>query len=178
LQAVSAGIAGAVPYRLEGLRWRLRTSRLGRSADGIVVLPLFGAALILGVLAATAATRESAVSAPSERARYSVSTDVVTGGDAVTQTITRRGKTLRVVRYQRKPGDVVFETISGDTVTLPGRAVTLSGVATPETHTRTVTNRVTTKEIGTVTETETVATTETQVTTETVTVEVPTEPDN
>jgi hypothetical protein len=146
------------------LRWRLRASRLGRSADGIIVVPLLGAVLILGVFTATAATR-----GPSDTGSVRSSTTQhvsvsVAEAEVITETITRDGETTRIIR--RRPGRV--ETISGRSVTLPGSSVTLPGnaitlpgqthtVVETETRTRTVTDSVTT----TVTETQTETVTET-----------------
>jgi hypothetical protein len=166
-------VADDMPNRLAVLRWRLRTSRLGRSADGIIVLPLLGAVLVLGVFTATAATRGSSSPDTGSNLAAAITTgdlsgDVSSGsGEVVTETITRKGKTVRVVRYRTKPGRVVLETVSGRSVTLPGNSVTVPGasVTSPghtktvvetetETRTRTVTDTVTTQEIVTVTETQ------------------------
>jgi hypothetical protein len=146
------------------LRSRLRASRLGRSADGIIVVPLLGAVLILGVFTAAAATR-----APSDTGSVRSSTTrhvsvSVAEAEVITETITRGGETIRIIR--RTPGRV--ETISGRSVTLPGSSVTVPGnaitlpgqthtVVETKTRTRTVTDSVTT----TVTETQTETVTET-----------------
>jgi hypothetical protein len=157
-------VPGDTRHGFRALWWRLQTSRLGRSADGIIVVPLLAIVLVLGIFAATAATSRS-----SDKANYAVAPTGMTGdvstGEVVTQTITRDGETLRIVRYRTKPGRVVLETISGRSVTLPGSSVTLSGgnVTLPgetktvvHTHvqTQTVTNTVTTEQIITVTETQ------------------------
>jgi hypothetical protein len=171
-----------IPNRLAVLRWRLRTSRLGRSADGIIVLPLLGAVLVLGVFTATAATRGSSSPETGSNLAAAITTgdlsgDVSSGdvssGEVVTETITRKGKTLRVIRYRTKPGRVVLETVSGRSVTLPGDSVTVPGasvtlpghtktVVETETRTRTVTvpTVTTVTVISTTTETVPVTTTE------------------
>jgi hypothetical protein len=169
-------VADDLPRRFWALRWRLRTSRLGRSADGIIVIPLLGVVLLLGVFTATAATRESSPSAGPDLPPTVTTGDVVSS-EVVTQTITRNGETVRVIRYRRKPGRVVSETISGRSVTLPGGSVTVPGgsvtvrgaavtlpgkthtIVETETRTRTITDTVTTQEISTVTETQTATTT-------------------
>jgi hypothetical protein len=130
----------------------LRTSRLGRSADGIIVVPLLGIVLVLGVFAATAATGRSSEKAGFTFAPKGTSGDVSTG-EVVTETIMRNGKTVQIVRYRKKPGRVVQETISANSVTLVGGSVTLPAETKTvvETHvkTRTVTNTVTETEPGT-----------------------------
>jgi hypothetical protein len=169
LAAVRAVEHGIVD-RLGLLRWRLRNTRLGRSADGIIVIPVLLVALVLGILAATAATGGSAANSDDvSPARNTF--NVETAAEAITETIVRDGETVRVVRERTMPGRVAFETVSGDAVTIPGGSVTIRGdsVTLPghtstvrETDTETVT--VTTQEtitetvtiIETVTETETV----------------------
>lgn len=143
--------------RSKDLRWSLPASRLRRSPDAIIVIPLLGAALILGVLAATAATHGSSDSQDSDlvpaAARAVGITGDVNSGNVVTQTVTRKGKTVRIIRYRKKPGRVVLETTSGRAVTLPGNSITLPGVTVARTRTQTVTDVVTKTEISTVTET-------------------------
>lgn len=156
-----------LPGRFGVLKWRLRTSRLGRSADGIIVVPLLGVVLVLGVFTATAATHRSSDGTDSVLSPTGTTGDVLTGG-FITTTITRGGETVRIVRYRTKPGRVISETISGRSVTLPGQSVTFPGdpVTLPgqtktliETRTQTVTNTTTTQQIITVTETQPVTTT-------------------
>jgi hypothetical protein len=157
--------------RWRALRWRLRNTRLGRSADGLLVIPLFVLALVLGVFAATAAT-----SSPSSDGTRLTAAPGDSGAtdEVVTETITRKGKTLRIVRYKNTPGRVVMETVSGKAVTLPGSLVTLPGssvtntvhntstVHDTKTEVKTVTNSVTTTQQVVVisTETQYVTTTE------------------
>jgi hypothetical protein len=154
--------------RIGALRWRLRSTRLGRSADGIIVIPLLVAALVLGVFAATAATNDSSPNADAGFTPTAGSSDE--NGEVVTETVVRDGETVRVVRHEKKPGHLVLETVSGRAVTLPGASVTIPGgsVTLPghtstvhETRTETVnvTNTVTTQELVTVTETQMVTTT-------------------
>jgi hypothetical protein len=142
--------------RSKDVRWSVRAGRLGRSPDAIIVVPLLGAALILGVLAATAATRQSSDGAGSDQVPAANRQVAVTGGassgEVVTQTIRRKGKTVRVVRYRKKPGHVVLETISGRAVTLPGNSITLPPVTVSHMRTQTVTDVVTKTEVSTVTE--------------------------
>jgi hypothetical protein len=143
--------------RSKDLRWSLPASRLRRSPDAIIVIPLLGAALILGVLAATAATHGSSDSQDSDlvpaAARAVGITGDVNSGNVVTQTVMRKGKTVRIIRYRKKPGRVVLETTSGRAVTLPGNSITLPAVTVARTRTQTVTDVVTKTEISTVTET-------------------------
>jgi hypothetical protein len=143
--------------RSKDLRWSLPASRLRRSPDAIIVIPLLGAALILGVLAATAATHGSSDGQDSDlvpaAARAVGITGDVNSGNVVTQTVTRKGKTVRIIRYRKKPGRVVLETTSGRAVTLPGNSITLPAVTVARTRTQTVTDVVTKTEISTVTET-------------------------
>lgn len=149
-------VIGELWIRSRDLRWRLRMGRLGRSPDAIIVIPLLGAALILGVLAATAATRGSSADAGSDGATAAIRQVAATGDassvEMFTQTITRKGKTVQVIRYRKKPGRVVLETISGHAVTLPGNSITLPAVTVSRTRTQTVTDVVTTTEVSTVTE--------------------------
>jgi hypothetical protein len=143
--------------RSKDLRWSLPASRLRRSPDAFIVIPLLGAALILGVLAATAATHGSSDGQDSDlvpaAARAVGITGDVNSGNVVTQTVTREGKTVRIIRYRKKPGRVVLETTSGRAVTLPGSSITLPAVTVARTRTQTVTDVVTKTEISTVTET-------------------------
>jgi hypothetical protein len=152
----AAGVAVHRPIEgLHALRSRLRSTRLGRSADGLIVIPLLGLALVLGVFAATAATKSSS---PTGEVRVTPAANASDRGEGevVTETIRRKGKTVRVVRYEQKPGRVV--TVSGRSVTLP---VTLPGssatstVHDTRTHVVTVTNSVTTTEQVVVISTET-----------------------
>jgi hypothetical protein len=154
-------VGNGILDRVGALRWRLRSTRLGRSADGIIVIPVLFLALILGVFAATAATNDSSAS-PDLRS-YTPNSGDATGAEVVTETVVHDGETLRVVRYKTRPGRV--ETVSGRSVTLPGGSVTiragsvtLSGETKTvhEMRTETVTSTVTTQEIITVTEMETV----------------------
>jgi hypothetical protein len=153
---MAAGVAVGRPLEgLHALRSRLRSTRLGRSADGLIVIPLLGLALVLGVFAATAATKSSS---PTGEVRVTPAANASDRGEGevVTETIRRKGKTVRVVRYEQKPGRVV--TVSGRSVTLP---VTLPGssatstVHDTRTHVVTVTNSVTTTEQVVVISTET-----------------------
>ena len=89
------------------------------------------------------------------------------GDEVITETVTRNGKTLRIVRYKEGPGRVVRDTVSGRSVTLPGSSVTstvrnTSTVHDTRTEVVTVTNSVTTTEQVVVisTETQYVTTTE------------------
>jgi hypothetical protein len=162
---MAAAVAAAVVIRrpVEGwhaLRWRLRSTHLGRSADGIIVIPLLGVALVLGVFAATAATKSSSPSGESRLTPAANASDTGGASEVVTETIQRNGRTVRVVRYEQRPGRV--ETVSGRSVTvpitLPGSSFT-STVHDTRTHVVTVTNSVTTTEEVVVISTETVTTT-------------------
>jgi hypothetical protein len=151
-------VGAALSRPIEGwqaLRATLRSTRLGRSADGLIVIPLLGLALVLGVFAATAATKSS--DPPGEVSPLSPAANVSeedTPPEVVTETIRRDGKTVRIVRYEQKPGRV--ETVSGRSVTVPvttpGSPVTTT-VHDTRTHVVTVTNEVTTTEVVTSTET-------------------------
>jgi hypothetical protein len=163
VRAVDHGIADGVGL----LRWRLRNTRLGRSADGIIVIPVLLLALVLGILAATAATSGSAAN-PDDVSPARNTFNVETGAEVITETIVRDGETVRVVRARTTPGRVEFETVSGDAVTIPGGSVTIRGDAvTLPGHTSTV--RETDTETVTVTEQETITETITETVTETVT---------
>jgi hypothetical protein len=118
-------------------RWR--RGRLRISGEAITFLLVVGTLLTLGILAATAVTRSSSAYVGVSYAPNSGTTEVVT------QTITRKGKTLRVIRRRTKAGEVVFETVSGRGITLAGRSVTLPARTIHETRT------VTKHEITTVT---------------------------
>jgi hypothetical protein len=153
----AAGVAARRPIEgLHALRSRLRSTRLGRSADGLIVIPLLGLALVLGVFAATAATKSSSPSGEVRLTPAANASDAGDEGEVVTETIRRKGKTVRVVRYEQTPGRVV--TVSGRSVTLP---VTLAGppvtstVHDTRTHVVTVTDTVTTTEQVVVISTET-----------------------
>jgi hypothetical protein len=114
---------------------RRRRGRFWRSGEAITFLLVVGTLLTLGILAATAATRSS-----SGDVGFSYTPNSVTR-EVVTQTITREGKTLRVIRRRTKAGKVVVETVSSRGITLAGRSVTLPARTIHET--RTVTTTVT-----------------------------------
>lgn len=162
LTAARGALAGQVA-QLQAVRWRLRSTRLGRSADGLIVLPLLGLALILGVFAATAATKSSSPPGQSPAALPAIGSE--TTGEVVTETVTRDGKTVRVVRYRKKPGRVVVETVKrrsrGPAITITGGVVTRPGrtETVVRTQTRTVRDTVTVRDV--VTETQVVTSTET-----------------
>jgi hypothetical protein len=134
----------ARPHRLEALIWGLWT-RLRRSADGIIVVPLLGIVLVLGVFTATAATRRSSDGADSNfaLAPAHIGSDVST--DVVTVTVRKPGKpkvvTVKRVarRVVRRPGGVstMFESVAG-----PTRTVRITGPT--KTVTQVVTETVTT----------------------------------
>jgi hypothetical protein len=122
--------------------FRYRRWSQGRSwipGEAIAFLLVVGTLLTLGILAATAATGSSSAYVGFSHAPNSVTREVVT------QTITRNGKTLRVIRRRTKAGKVVFETVTSGGITLAGRSVTLPAHTIHETRT------VTTREIATVT---------------------------
>jgi hypothetical protein len=167
------------PNRLEALKWRVRMSRLGRSADGIIVLPLLGAVLVLGVFTATAATRASSSAGAGSDLTRAITTDVL-NGEVVTQTrtyvatVTKPGKkelvTVERTRVRRRvvkrpggvstvlesvavPGSSQTKTVAGPTktVTVTGPTKTLTVTGPSETVTQVVTEVVTSE--VTVTET-------------------------
>jgi hypothetical protein len=119
-------------------RWRQGRSWIHGEAIAFYLL-VVGTLLALGILAARAATRSSSVDVGLSYAPGSVTREVVT------QTITRKGKTVRVIRHRTKAGGLVFETVSSRGITLVGPARTIR-----ETRTRTVTTR----DISTVTVTQ------------------------
>jgi hypothetical protein len=158
-------VSDAVPNRLEALRWRLRISRLGRSADGIIVLPLLGAVLVLGVFTATAATHRSPDGAQSDvtPARTGSDVDVVTETKRHVVTVTRAAKEKMVTveqtrvrnRVVKRPGGVstVLEsvaapsqtkTVAGPTETVAGPTKTVTVTGPTDTVTQVVTETVTT----------------------------------
>jgi hypothetical protein len=161
LSAAVRAVADGSIERLGLLRWRLQNTRLGRSADGIIIVPLLLVALVLGVVAATAATRSSSPTGGSPVALPAVGSE--TTGEAVTETVVRDGETVRIVR--RKPGRVKVETVKGRSVTTPltigGDVVTLPGSTKTVVKTQTVTKTVTVEEV--LTETQVVTSTETVV---------------
>ena len=132
-------------------------SRIGRSADGIIVVPLLLIALVLGIFAATAATtRSSAADADSPVATIAsndVSDGVVTETHFVTVTTPGKKKRVTVERVRtrlvKRPGgtSTLFESGPSQTRTVTGPTQTVK-VAGP---TKTVTETVTT--VLTVTET-------------------------
>jgi hypothetical protein len=150
---------------LRGQRYRLR--RRGYRAWILFSLVL-GVALALGVFAALAATRAS-----SDPTAADAGVALRSGGEVVTQTITRNGKIRRVVRYRTKAGGVSYRTLPGGErrVVLPGQTVheTRTDVDT-QTIVRTVTDVVTV--VNTVVETQPPVTV-TETVTETVTAGAP-----
>jgi hypothetical protein len=142
------------PHRFEALLWGLRT-RLGRSADGIIVVPLLGIVLVLGVFTATAATRQSSDGADSDFAPArgnDVSADVVTEIKSQVVTVRRPGKpkVVTVERARRRvvkgPGGVstIFESVAGPTKTVAGPTKTMTVTGPSNTVTQLVTETVTT----------------------------------
>lgn len=150
-------VGAALSRPIEGwqaLHARLRSTRLGRSADGLIVIPLLGLALVLGVFAATAATKSSDPAGEVPLSPAANVSEEDTPPEVVTETIRRDGKTVRIVRYEQRPGRV--ETVSGRSVTVPVESP-VSPVTTTvrdtRTHVVTVTDEVTTTEVVTTTET-------------------------
>jgi hypothetical protein len=157
-QMTFGNVIAAMPNRFEALRLRLRTSRLGRSADGVIVVPLLGIVLVLGVFTATVAGNRSSAS-DSDLTPAAVASDDVRG-EVVTQTrvvtVTTPGKkklvTVERTRVRRRvvksPGDVstVLESVA---VTGPSQTKTVTGPT--KTVKQVVTETVTT--VLTVTET-------------------------
>jgi hypothetical protein len=131
-----------VPDRVEGLKWRVRASRLGRSPDGILVALLLAVALVLGVLTATAVARGSSDGADSDLAPARIGGDV--GADVVTElkshvvTVSRPGKrnvvTVERTRARRPGVSTVLESVPGPsqtkTVAGPTKTVTVTAVKT------------------------------------------------
>jgi hypothetical protein len=117
--------------RFDAFRYRHRArSRFWRADQGIALVLLLIGILGVGVLAATAVTKpdsETPFIAQSNAARVSSFSRT----EVVTETVTRQGRPVRLVR--QRPGRIVQ-----DLVTLPARTVR-------ETHT------VTTREVATVT---------------------------
>jgi hypothetical protein len=153
-------------HGVEALRWRLRTSRLGRSADGIIVVPLLGIVLVLGVFAATAAKHQSADRPDSGFAAAlngsDVSASIVTETESHVVTVRRPGKP-KVVTVERQsagrrivkgPGGVstIFESVRNppETKTVAGPTKTVTVTGPTNTVTQIVTETVTT--VVTVTE--------------------------
>jgi hypothetical protein len=155
----AGSIIAAMAAYVAASETRLRMSRIGRSADGIIVVPLLVIALVLGVFAATAATkRSSAADADSLVVATLASNDV--NGDAVTEThlvtVTTAGKKKRVTverlrtRVVKKPGgtSTLFESVvvpgASQTKTVTGPTKTVTGPT--ETITETVTTVLTVTE--------------------------------
>jgi hypothetical protein len=144
-------------HRPKALRRRLRASRLGRSADGIIVVPLLAVVLVLGVFTANAATHESSddVDADLALARLgdNVGADVVTQTERQVVTVRRPGK-RNVVTVERTQKRVVQGPRGVSTVfasvTVPGEAKTVTVTGPSQTVTQVLTETVTT--VVTVTE--------------------------
>ena len=133
-----------VPDRVEGLKWRVRASRLGRSPDGMLAVPLLGIALVLGVITATAVARGSSDGGDSDLARFgaNVSADVVTEFKSRMVTVSRPGKrnvvTVERTRARRPVArggvSTVLESVPGPsqtkTVAGPTKTVTVTAVKT------------------------------------------------
>jgi hypothetical protein len=145
--------------RCDYLRRQWYRLRRRRSPDWILYSLALGVALALGVFTSVAVTRGAAPDSTVADSRDALR--LVTD-DAVMRTITRKGKTRRVIRYRTKAGDAVYETVLGRerTLVLPGQ--TLRETRT-EVDTRTITRTITktATEIITVTQIETVTVTET-----------------
>jgi hypothetical protein len=159
--ARSRELSEARPHRFEALRWRLRSSRLGRSADGIIVVPLLAVVLVLGVFTATAASRRSSDGGDSDLAPAPNGTDVVTETKTHMVTVKRPGKrdvvTVERTRVRKRvvkgPGGVstVFESAGpGETKTVSGPTKTVTVTGPSHTVTQVLTETVTT--VVTVTE--------------------------
>jgi hypothetical protein len=135
-------VSAEVLDRFEALSLRVRTSRLGRSPDGILVVLLLAVALALGVIAATAAARASSDGADSDLAPAPIGADVA--ADVVTEfksrvvTVSRPGKRSVVTverKRTRRPGvRTVVESVPGPsqtkTVAGPTKTVTVTAVKT------------------------------------------------
>jgi hypothetical protein len=131
-------VSAELPDRFEALRFRLRTSRLGRSPDGILVVLLLAVALVLGVITATAAARGSSDGPDSDLAPARIGADVVTEFKSHVVTVRRPGKRSVVTverRRARRPGvSTVLESVPGPsqtkTVAGPTKTVTVTAVKT------------------------------------------------
>ena len=111
--------------RLDGLR-PVREFTRRRWAEGSAMVLVVGTLLGLGILAGTmvgqSKTENFAQSYRPGEPSSLAAVDAATA-DVVTETVKRRGKTVRVVRDRRPRG-------AGDFVTLPARAVTVRDIAT------------------------------------------------
>jgi hypothetical protein len=158
LAPVASIIGGIAGYFAASSR-RLQMSRLGRSADGIIVVPMLGLALVLGVFAATAATKGSSANADSPVATIAsddASEEVVRQTHLVTVTTPGKKKRVTVERVRtrvvKRPGgtSTLFESVAvpgasqTTTVTGPTKTVTVAGPT--ETITETVTTVLTVTE--------------------------------
>jgi hypothetical protein len=153
LTRVGTIIGGMAAY-VAASHSRLRMSRLGRSADGIIVVPLLGVVLVLGVFAATAATtRSSATDADSTVAAIAsdaISGEVITQTDLVTVTTPGKKKRVTVERVRtrvvKRPRgtSTLFAASQTKTVTGPTKTVTVAGPV--KTVTETVTSVLTVTE--------------------------------
>jgi hypothetical protein len=94
-------VSAELPDRFEALRLRLRTSRLARSPDGILVVLLLVVVLVLGFITAMAAARESSDGEGSDLASGRIGADVVTEFKSHVVTVSRPGK-REVVTVERK----------------------------------------------------------------------------
>lgn len=151
------GAAEELSRRSEALRRRLRASRLGRSADGIIVVPLLAMVLVLGVFAANAATQRSSDDTDADfvlaRLGSNVGAGAVTEKERQVVTVRRPGKrsVVTVERTQRRivPGPSGVSTIFAS-VTVPGETKTVTVTGPSHTVTQVLTETVTT--VVTVTE--------------------------
>jgi hypothetical protein len=109
-------------YEFDYGRW-LRISAL---VFGIGVL------LSLGVLTAMAMTRPEGerVYVADSPGVTSSSASLVAQTQVVTQTVNRKGETVRVIRHRTTKGDVVLRTVTGPAATLQGAVVTVKDTRT------------------------------------------------
>jgi hypothetical protein len=129
--------------RFKDFRYRRRAhSRFWRAEEGIAFVLVVGTLLGLGILAATTVASSDSTLYLAQSGAAPTSSSAGAGAvttEVVTETVKRKGRTVRVVRHRTSRGDVVRPgTTVQDLVTLPARTVR-------ETHT------VTTREIATVT---------------------------
>jgi hypothetical protein len=130
--------------RFDEFRYQQRGSGLtaGHVTVGVILL---GAILTLGILVSQAALASDAPSYVRVAQASSSSDTVSLTTDVVTETIKRDGRTVRVVRHQTSPGEVLVATLAGggttvrDTHTVTSREVETVTVPQPVTVIETVT---------------------------------------
>jgi hypothetical protein len=158
LSRFDALVAGLLD-RFDEFRYRRRGRRrtAGEAIAGVILL---GALLTLGIFASLAALGSEESSNGPVAQSFSSSGFEWATTDVVTETITRDGKTVRIVRRRSSQGDATSETITARGTTVQGALIRdTRTVTTREVDTVTVRQQVTVIDPVTVTVMETVTVT-------------------